>query len=116
MLILLKLSLERATIEEREQIKRITAYLKEHKYPYMIQANEEDCEVFPISLGNIVTEIDTETEFEEFIGFLRDCEVERTQICMVYQLDYLRGDGEDIHACFPFNMKIDRFISELSGQ
>lgn len=115
MLVLLRLSLGAPTTEEQQQIDQIATYLKERKLPYMLQANQGDFELQQISIGDVVAEVDS-TELEAFIAFLRDSKVERSQICFVYQLDYLRGDGQDIRQAFPYNMTLNKFSECFNGR
>lgn len=116
MLILLKLTFVQATEEEKKQIEKISAFLKENKHPYMLQANQGDYEVNDIGLGNVIAEIDAINELEQFVIFLRDLGVERHQICIVDQVAFVRGDGKRLYDYFPFNMSLNHFTSEFLGK
>jgi hypothetical protein len=109
MLILLKISISEPSAEEKMQIDKVIAYLKENSHPYMTGVSQGASVSF-VSEGNILTEIYDEQGIENFIGFLAKVGVEKHKICFIEQIAFIRGDGKQLYDYFPlFGMSLNEF-------
>jgi len=114
MLILLSLGVGFLTDEERETLRKVSEYLEEHKFPYMVQANREYEST--ISLSDVVAEMDAD-DFKEFCSFATEkLGIKPSSMHIAYQVSCIRLDGERTWKEFPiFPLSLEELERRLKG-